>query len=198
LIFFRWSCLISSEPTKKEKQNGGVRPGAGRPKGSISRRVRAINNMTVAALSRVKKVPLETMLKNMERFDEEADAAFLEGDFDCESKAGALQVGWPTDYAVTSFTAVTLSAKDCRTGDTKVIGVQAIRLIVEEAWELRWAQVFFAQSLVLTEEHPGRPGLGGVLVNRVAVVVSKAAWQTNSKTRAWRSFGLWWNPSLVW
>jgi hypothetical protein len=125
-------------------------------------------------------------------------AAFLEGDFDCESKAGALQVGWPTDYAVTSFTAVTLSAKDCRTGDTKVIGVQAIRLIVEEAWELRWAQVFFAQSLVLTEEHPGRPGLGGVLVNRVAVVVSKAAWQTNSKTRAWRSFGLWWNPSLVW
>jgi len=59
LIFFKWSCLISSEPTKKEKQNGGVRPGAGRPKGSISRRVRAINNMTVAALSRVKKVPLE-------------------------------------------------------------------------------------------------------------------------------------------
>jgi hypothetical protein len=76
LIFFKWSCLISSEPTKKEKQNGGVRPGAGRPKGSISRRVRAINNMTVAALSRVKKVPLETMLKNMERFDEEADGLY--------------------------------------------------------------------------------------------------------------------------
>jgi hypothetical protein len=60
----------------KEKQNGGVRPGAGRPKGSISRRVRAINNMTAAALSRVKKVPLETMLKNMERFDEEADGLY--------------------------------------------------------------------------------------------------------------------------
>ncbi|MEH2583595.1 hypothetical protein V1281_005490 [Nitrobacteraceae bacterium AZCC 2161] len=53
-----------------------MRPGAGRPKGSISRRVRAINNMTVAALSRVKKVPLETMLKNMERFDDEADGLY--------------------------------------------------------------------------------------------------------------------------
>jgi hypothetical protein len=52
-----------------------------------------------------------------------------------------------------------LSAKDCCPGDAKVIGVQAIRLIVEEASELRWAQVFFTQSLVLTEEHPGRPAV---------------------------------------
>jgi hypothetical protein len=33
------------------------------------------------------------------------------------------------------------------------------RLIVEEASELRWAQVFFTQSLVLTEEHLGRPAV---------------------------------------
>jgi hypothetical protein len=32
--------------------------------------------MTVAALSRLKKVPLETMLKNMEHFDEEADGLY--------------------------------------------------------------------------------------------------------------------------
>jgi hypothetical protein len=32
--------------------------------------------MTAAAMKRVKKVPLETMLKNMERFDEEADGLY--------------------------------------------------------------------------------------------------------------------------
>jgi hypothetical protein len=36
----------------------------------------AIRNMSEAAMKRVKKVPLETMLKNMERFDEEADGLY--------------------------------------------------------------------------------------------------------------------------
>jgi hypothetical protein len=68
------SHLIRTHQERKTERS--VRPGAGRPKGSTTRRLRAIADMTAAAMKRVKKVPLDTMLKNMERFDEEADGLY--------------------------------------------------------------------------------------------------------------------------
>lgn len=63
-------------PSPAVRKNGGARPGAGRKKGTVARRIRKIRDMTESAIERIKKVPLEVMLKNMDRFDREADTLY--------------------------------------------------------------------------------------------------------------------------
>ncbi len=58
---------------RKDKR-GGARIGAGRRQGTLSKRMVAIRDMTMKAMKETKRVPLETMLKNMVRFDDEAEA----------------------------------------------------------------------------------------------------------------------------
>ena len=55
---------------------GGKREGAGRPKGSIARRLTTIRDLSMKVIKDAKKLPLRVMLQNMERFDDEANALY--------------------------------------------------------------------------------------------------------------------------
>jgi hypothetical protein len=80
-----------------------------------------------------------------------------------------------------------LSAKDCCAGDAKVIGVQAIRLIASSSKRHQnFAEHRSFYPIVGPDRGTPRPSGRAYF----AVVVRKATWQTNGKTRAWRSFGL--------
>jgi hypothetical protein len=73
-IFSTGDHLVSPSPAVRK--NGGARPGAGRKKGTVARRIRKIRDMTESAIEKIRKVPLEVMLKNMDRFDREADVMY--------------------------------------------------------------------------------------------------------------------------
>lgn len=79
-------------PSPALRKNGGKRPGAGRPKGGLARRVKAIRDLSDAAMKATKRVPLGTMLKNMNRFDDEADKLY--------EKLEALRAENPKDKTV--------------------------------------------------------------------------------------------------
>ncbi len=72
--------MKSSSAQKTEvvvkRKPGGAQPGAGRPKGVLGRRIKMIRDLSMKAMSTAKRVPLETLLKNMNRFDEEADMLY--------------------------------------------------------------------------------------------------------------------------
>jgi len=57
---------------------GGATPGAGRKKGTLGRRIKLIRDLSMKAMKEAKRVPLATMLKNMNQFDDEADLLYAE------------------------------------------------------------------------------------------------------------------------
>jgi hypothetical protein len=61
---------LAQEVTKRKF--GGAQPGAGRPKGSVGRKLQVIRAAAEGAL-RPGKTPLDIMIKNMLHYDEKAD-----------------------------------------------------------------------------------------------------------------------------
>lgn len=62
---------------KVRKPTGGPRPGSGRKKGTLNKRTQMLRKIADGALTKG-HTPIDVMLKNMRRFDEEADGLWSE------------------------------------------------------------------------------------------------------------------------
>ncbi len=101
-------------PKAKGVWKPGKQPGAGRKKGSLSRRTIVLRAAADNALAKG-KTPLDTMLKNMRRFDNEGDDMYCELlDFVKEHKPGPKSKLSDVNEYVDKVMSILTKQRECR------------------------------------------------------------------------------------